>query len=145
LQIRGRLNKKGKKILSLDNRLKEISSRKDIAEVLSAGVSSADHMLRIKPWSAVLSEPKDGEKSIKSIDNFAKKYESYFESNRNLLPAGYSIHDSDPRVLLIPDLGAVTVGQSLNECKMYADISFHTHKTAAMAKDAFGNRCFWKC
>jgi rhamnulose-1-phosphate aldolase/alcohol dehydrogenase len=139
LQLRGRLNKKGKKILSLDTRLKEISSRKDIDEILSAGVSSADHMLRIKPWSAVLNEPKDGEKSIKAIDNFATKYENYFESNKNLLPAGYSMNDSDPRVVLVPDLGAITTGHSLSECKMYADISFHTHKTAAMAKDSFGN------
>jgi len=139
LQLRGRLNKKGKKLLSLDTRLKEISSRKDIDEILSAGVSSADHMLRIKPWSAVLNEPKDGEKSIKAIDNFATKYENYFESNKNLLPAGYSMNDSDPRVVLVPDLGAITTGHSLSECKMYADISFHTHKTAAMAKDSFGN------
>ena len=139
LQIRGRLNKKGKKILSLDSRLKEISSRKDVEEILSAGVSSADHMLRIKPWSAVLTQPKDKDKSIKSIDDYAKKYESYFEANKNLLTPGYSIHESDPRVVLVPDLGAITTGHSLPECKMYADISFHTHKVAAMAKDSFGN------
>jgi NAD(P)-dependent dehydrogenase (short-subunit alcohol dehydrogenase family) len=139
LQIRGRLNKKGKKILSLDTRLKEISSRKDVEEILSAGVSSADHMLRIKPWSAVLTQPKDKDKSIKSIDDYAKKYESYFEANKNLLTPGYSIHDSDPRVVLVPDLGAITTGHSLTECKMYADISFHTHKVASMAKDSFGN------
>jgi len=139
LQIRGRLNKKGRKILSLDTRLKEISSRKDVEEILSSGVSSADHMLRIKPWSAVLTQPKDKDKSIKSIDDFAKKYESYFEANKNLLTPGYSIHDSDPRVVLVPDLGAITTGHSLSECKMYADISFHTHKVASMAKDSFGN------
>ena len=119
--------------------MKEISSRKDVEEILSAGVSSADHMLRIKPWSAVLTQPKDKDKSIKSIDDYAKKYESYFEANKNLLTPGYSIHESDPRVVLVPDLGAITTGHSLPECKMYADISFHTHKVAAMAKDSFGN------
>ena len=139
LQIRGRLNKKGKKILSLDSSLKEISSRKDVEEILSAGVYSADHMLRIKPWSAVLTQPKDKDKSIKSIDDYAKKYKSYFEANKNLFTPGYSIHESDPRVVLVPDLGAITTGHSLPECKMYADISFHTHKVAAMAKDSFGN------
>lgn len=139
LQIRGRLNKKSKKIIKIDDRLKEISSRKDLEEIVSAGVSSADHMLRIKPWSAVLTKTKSVSEITESIDSYAKKYENYFESNKNLLTPGYVMHDSDPRVVLVPDLGAITVGQSLAECKMYADISFHTHQTAAMAKDAFGN------
>ena len=139
LQIRGRLNKKSKKIIKIDDRLKEISSRKDLEEIVSAGVSSADHMLRIKPWSAVLTKTKNASEITESIDSYAKKYENYFESNKNLLTPGYVMHDSDPRVVLVPDLGAITVGQSLAECKLYADISFHTHQTAAMAKDAFGN------
>jgi rhamnulose-1-phosphate aldolase/alcohol dehydrogenase len=139
LTIRGRLNKKSKKIISVDSRLKEISTRTDIKEILSAGVSSADHMLRIKPWSGVLENAKDETKVINDIDGFATKYTNYFENNKKLLPAGYVMHDSDPRVLITPGLGAITVGQNLTECKMYADISFHTHKTAAMAKDAFAN------
>jgi rhamnulose-1-phosphate aldolase/alcohol dehydrogenase len=139
LVIRGKLNKNSKKIISVDSRLKETSDRKDIKEIIKAGVSSADHMLRIKPWSAVIENGKD-EKSISdSINNYRTNYEKYFEANKNLLPNGYSMHDSNPRVLIAPGIGALTVGLSKSECKMYADISFHTHKTAAMAKDSFGN------
>ncbi|NBO78729.1 MAG: SDR family oxidoreductase [Actinobacteria bacterium] len=56
LALRGRLSKKVKRVLTIDNRLQEISKRKDLAKVAEAGASSADHMLRIRPWSAVLPE-----------------------------------------------------------------------------------------
>ncbi|MFM1864998.1 MAG: hypothetical protein RL677_778 [Actinomycetota bacterium] len=134
LQLRGRLNKSGKKILTLDTRLKEISERKDLAEIVKAGVSSADHMLRIKPYSAIVEyEP------VKAIEEFSKHYQDYFEENKSLLPAGYSMHDPDPKVLLVRSKGAVLASQSRAENQMLADISFHTHKTHAMAKDAFKN------
>ncbi len=139
LQIRGRLNKNSKKIIVNDPRLKETSTRKDIQEIVSAGVSSADHMLRIKPWSAVIENPKEPNSVNNSIDKYAKNYERYFEENKNLLTPGYSMHDTDPRVVIVPGIGAITSGLNTNECKMYSDIAFHTHKTAAMAKDAFNN------
>lgn len=139
LLVRGKLNKKSKKIISVDSRLKETSDRKDIKEIVQAGVSSADHMLRIKPWSAVIENGKNDQSIFESIDKYSNSYKTYFENNKNLLPQGYSMHDSDPKVLLAPGIGALTVGLSKSECKMLADISFHTHKTASMAKDAFGN------
>lgn len=134
LQLRGRLNKSGKKILTLDTRLKEISERKDLDEIVKAGVSSADHMLRIKPFSAIVeADP------VKATEEFGKNYQAYFEENKSLLPAGYSMHDPDPKVLLVRSKGAVLASQSRAENQMLADISFHTHKTHAMTKDAFKN------
>ena len=134
LQLRGKLNKSGKKILTLDTRLKEISERKDLTEIVKAGVSSADHMLRIKPFSAVIeADP------IQSIEDYRESYRAYFEENKSLLPEGYSMHSPDPKVLLVRSKGAVLASQSRAENQMLAEISFHTHQTHALAKDAFKN------
>lgn len=134
LTLRGKLNKSGKKIITLDTRLKEISQRKDLEEIVNAGVSSADHMLRIKPRSAILeSDP------IKAVDDYRANYEQYFQENISLLPEGYSMHNPDPKVILVPGKGALLASQSRAENKMLADISYHTHQTHAMAKDAFAN------
>lgn len=131
LKLRGTLGKK--QILRVDNRLAEIASRKDLSQVLSAGVSSADHMLRIRPKSAqvTLSDPKSG------IEKYREEYASYFDANKNLLPQGFSSHGNDPKVVLVPSIGAITTGANLTEGKMLADIATHTHEVAARVIDAF--------
>lgn len=132
LSIRGKIGRK--QLLRTDSRLSEIATRPDLVAVLDAGVSSADHMLRIRPRSAMvtLAEPTSG------IDEFRAQYEGYFESNKHLLPPGYSSHGNDPRVILVPKVGAVTTGSSLAENRMLADISFHTHSVGARIVDCFG-------
>ncbi len=132
LKLRGTLGKK--QVLRVDNRLSEISSRTDLKKVLSVGVSSADHMLRIRPKSAqvTFADPKTG------IEEFRKNYAEYFEANKNLLPAGYTSHGNDPKVILVPGVGAVTASATLPEGKMLADIATHTHGVAARVIDAFG-------
>lgn len=134
LQLRGKLNKSGKKIITLDPRLKEISERKDLAEIVKAGVSSADHMLRIKPFSSIIEND-----PINAIDAYRENYQKYFDENKALLPAGYSMHDPDPKVLFVKSKGALVASTSRAENKMLADIAFHTHSTHAMAMDAFKN------
>lgn len=134
LQLRGKLNKSGKKIITLDTRLKEITRRKDLPEIVNAGVSSADHMLRIKPWSAIVDKD-----PIAAVADYQEKYRKYFEENKSLLPDGYTMHNPDPKVILVPDKGALLASESVKENQMLADISFHTHQTHALAKDAFTN------
>ena len=54
LELRGALAKEKKQVLRIDSRLRDISDRPDVIAVANAGVSSADHMLRMKPWAAAL-------------------------------------------------------------------------------------------
>jgi len=132
LKLRGNLGKK--QVLRVDTRLEEVASRADLSKVLSAGVSSADHMLRIRPKSAQVSlqDPTGG------IENYRESYAKYFEANKKLLPDGYTSHGNDPKVVLVPKVGAITVGANLTEGKMLADIATHTHSVAARVIDAFG-------
>ncbi|MFM7139257.1 MAG: SDR family oxidoreductase, partial [Actinomycetes bacterium] len=89
------------------------------------------------PWSAVLPEKPMVENSLQVIDKYVDRYAKYFEANKDLLPSGYSMHDPDPRVLLVPGIGSITTGESTKEGKMLSDIAFHTHSVAAKVIDCF--------
>ena len=132
LKLRGKLGKR--QILRVDRRLAEVSKRDDLKEVVAGGVASADHMLRIRPKSVAL-DPKEIEAGI---DSYRSEYEAYFERNKALMPAGYSSHGNDPKVMLYPGLGAITAAATVKENVMLADIAFHTHSVAARVRDCFG-------
>ena len=132
LKLRGKLGKR--QVLRVDRRLSEVSKRDDLKEVVAGGVASADHMLRIRPKSVAL-DPKEIESGI---DSYRSEYEAYFERNKSLMPAGYSSHGNDPKVMLYPGLGAITAATTLKENVMLADIAYHTHSVAARVRDCFG-------
>ncbi len=132
LALRGKIGKK--QVLRVDTRLAPIAAREDLQEVLDAGVASADHMMRIRPKSAAISV-NDVESGI---DKYRADHQQYFEENKSFLPAGYSSHGDDPKVVLVPGVGAITGGSTLKEAAMLADIATHTHNVAARVRDVFG-------
>ena len=133
LRLRGTIGKK--QLLRTDSRLAEIAARPDLKKVVALGSSSADHMLRIRPKSATITL-EDAETGIKE---FRENYAAYFEANKSLLSAGYESHGNDPKVILVPGVGAVTTATTIKENTMLADIAFHTHGVAARVVDAFGD------
>lgn len=136
-RVRGQFSKAAHKVVHVDKRFLEIANRSDLKEVVSAGVSSADHMLRIRPFSIVLDDlSADGIGA--AFDKYSSDYDDYTARNIELLPEGYDLLDSIPRVALIPGLGAITSGSSLAEAKMVAEIALHTHKVASQVLDSFG-------
>jgi|UniRef100_UPI00404B1748 rhamnulose-1-phosphate aldolase/alcohol dehydrogenase len=133
LRLRGTIGKK--QLLRTDSRLAEIAARPDLKKIVALGSSSADHMLRIRPKSATITL-EDAETGIKE---FRENYAAYFEANKSLLSAGYESHGNDPKVILVPGVGAVTTATTIKENTMLADIAFHTHGVAARVVDAFGD------
>lgn len=133
LRLRGTIGKK--QLLRTDSRLAEIAARPDLKKVVALGSSSADHMLRIRPKSAIITL-EDAETGIKE---FRENYAAYFEANKSLLSAGYESHGNDPKVILVSGVGAVTTATTIKENTMLADIAFHTHGVAARVVDAFGD------
>jgi rhamnulose-1-phosphate aldolase/alcohol dehydrogenase len=133
LRLRGTIGKK--QLLRTDSRLAEIAARPDLKKIVALGSSSADHMLRIRPKSATITL-EDAETGIKE---FRENYAAYFEANKSLLSAGYVSHGNDPKVILVPGVGAVTTATTIKENTMLADIAFHTHGVAARVVDAFGD------
>lgn len=131
LRLRGKLKKR--QILRRDDRLRRIADRPDLQKVIAAGAASADHMLRIRPWSCFLRP----ETLDNVVESYQAKYAAYFEANKSLLPSGYTSHGNDPRVFLVPGVGMIGAGSSVAETKMLADIAFHTHSVGATVVDCF--------
>jgi rhamnose utilization protein RhaD (predicted bifunctional aldolase and dehydrogenase)/NAD(P)-dependent dehydrogenase (short-subunit alcohol dehydrogenase family) len=132
IALRGKIGKK--QVLRVDTRLAQIAMRDDLKEVLDAGVSSADHMMRIRPKSASVTV-KD---VATGIDMYRADHQKYFEANQSLLPEGYGSHGDDPKVVLVPGVGVITTAITLSQAAMLADIATHTHGVAARVRDVFG-------
>jgi len=132
LKLRGKIGKR--QILKVDKRLVEISKRPDLKEIAASGASSADHMLRIRPFSLAL----DPSNLDESVDRYRDDYQAYFARHSETLTAGYSSHGNDPKVILYPGVGAITAAPTARENQMLGDIAFHTHSVAARVKDCFG-------
>ncbi len=136
--LRGTLSRTGRRILRVDQRLRHIADRPDVATVVAGGVASGDHMLRIKPYSAVVTDPADPQHARAEVEAYAHRYEEYVDRHRELLPDNTRPHDPMPRVLLVPGVGAVTTGKDRRDAEVAADIALHTHTVAATVTDAFG-------
>ncbi|MFZ9774178.1 MAG: SDR family oxidoreductase [Candidatus Nanopelagicaceae bacterium] len=132
LKLRGKIGKR--QVLKVDKRLAEVSKRQDLKEIVAGGAASADHMLRIRPFSLAL----DPAKLEDGVDQYRNNYQAYFDRHKETLPAGYSSHGNDPKVILYPGVGAITAAPTSKENQMLGDIAFHTHSVAARVRDCFG-------
>jgi rhamnulose-1-phosphate aldolase/alcohol dehydrogenase len=135
LRLRGTMSRTGRRVLRIDTRLRAAADHPLLSEIVAAGVSSADHMLRIKPRSAVSTSP---DTAADDIDGYAAEYSAYVERNSDAMPEGFGMHDPIPRVVLVPGLGAVTTGATLRDAEVAADIALHTHGVAATVADRIG-------
>jgi rhamnose utilization protein RhaD (predicted bifunctional aldolase and dehydrogenase)/NAD(P)-dependent dehydrogenase (short-subunit alcohol dehydrogenase family) len=135
LRLRGAMSRTGRRVLRIDTRLRAAADHPLLSEIVAAGVSSADHMLRIKPRSVVSTSP---DTAADDIDGYATEYSAYVERNSDAMPEGFGMHDPMPRVVLVPGLGAVTTGGTLRDAEVAADIALHTHGVAATVADRIG-------
>lgn len=135
LNLRGAVSRTGRRVLRVDDRLREVADHPALDVIIAGGVSSADHMLRIKPLSVAV---RSSDEARDAVNAYATDYEAYVQRNMDLMPAGYSGHDPMPRVALVPGLGAVTTGVNAKDAKVAADIALHTHTVAATVQNAFG-------
>ena len=135
LRLRGAMSGTGRRVLRVDERLRDVADHPHISDIVAGGVSSADHMLRIRPFSAIATGPDD---AVAAVEEYAQSYRAYVERHADSLPAGSTGHDPMPRVVLVPGVGAVTTGADVREAAMRADLALHTHRVARDVHDAFG-------
>ena len=136
-KIRAGMSSDSHVVTLVDERFLDIANREDVKEVVSAGVSSADHMLRIRPFSMVV-EDSTTEAIEQAFSSYRATYDAYTQRNLSLLPDGYELFPGVPRVALVPGLGAITAGKNVAEARMVAEIALHTHRVAAQVIDCFG-------
>jgi rhamnulose-1-phosphate aldolase/alcohol dehydrogenase len=135
LHLRGAMSRTGRRVLRIDDRLRAVADRPDVADVVAGGVSSADHMLRIKPRSVIVASAAS---AAEDVDGYAAEYSAYVERNSEAMPEGFGMHDPMPRVALVPGLGAITTGATLRDAEVAADIAMRTHEVAATVADRIG-------
>lgn len=138
VNLRGALCEHTHKVLIVDERLRDVADRDDVDVIVDAGVSSADHMLRIKPWSAVVPDPTAPGAARAAVAAYVDRYTSYYERHGHKVPDGYGMHDPTPTVVLVPGLGAVAAGPNHATAKVAADVADATHHVAATIADSFG-------
>jgi len=135
LHLRGAVSATGHRVLRVDDRLRPVADHPDVDRIVAGGVSSADHMLRIKPRSLVVPSI---DEAASAVTEYRDAYLAYVERNRELLPEGFGPHDPMPRVMLVPGVGAITTGSSEKDAAVAADIAVHTHDVARTVLEAFG-------
>jgi len=139
LHLRGSLSANGHRVLRVDERLRPVADRPDLADVVAASVSSADHMLRIKPWSTMIPDPLDADDARRAIADYVQRYEDYVERHAPAMPPlGAGGHDPLPNVMLVPGVGGITAAANRAEAAALAEVALHTHTVAAATKDALG-------
>ena len=140
LRLRGSVSREQHRIVRVDERLRDVADHPKLDAIVAGSVSSADHMLRIKPLSLALSDQARGQEDgiREAVDTYRAGYDAYVERNLDLMPEGFSGHDSHPRVVMVPGLGAITTGINHADAKVAADIALHTHTVAATVLDTFG-------
>lgn len=134
--LRGELKKRSDQAWTLawrtSDMLLEALSRPDVRAHLVKGCATPDHVIRVKPRPLILDELLATDAaSIRAvlgpaIDAYADWYKGYFERGKAARGSDPIALDPWPRVILIPGLGALTVGKTRKDADIAADIAEHT-------------------
>jgi len=101
---------------------------KDVARYAHAGLITPDHVLRTGPWPLIVPAPEFGRPDDfknavqQAVRAFMEDYAAYFA--RQMARAnGAAMHDSLPRVVLVPGLGLFGLGASARAARIAADVA----------------------
>lgn len=142
LQLRGAMAQTGRRILRVDRSQRELVDDPQLPAIVSGGVSSADHMLTIKPRSMVLASGQLVQEAIgQYVDDYRTFVESGQETSSELVASAHQsvMHDPMPRVVLVPGLGVITTGRNRYEAAQVSLVAGHTHAVARDIVQRFGN------
>ena len=115
--------------------------RAHAAELVQIGPATPDHVLRTKPTAMFVSDPSYGDldglsRSLEAhVRDYGKKYDAYFEQMCTQKRVTRKKLDSLPRVVLLPGFGMCTMGKTLDEAKVVADVYEHTMAVMTDADD----------
>lgn len=105
-------------------------SKKDLSVIACHGPATPDHVIRTKRLPMIGCD----------IDSYVSDYQNYFNENDALANENKTILDSAPRVILDKELGLCTIGRSIKDANIVADIYRHTMRTIQRAELLGGYR-----
>ena len=111
---------------------KEFASSKECETWSQIGTATPDHVIRTKQKPLLLNlqqwqEPgKLREEVSQALNAYCESYHQYFESNKSAKGIDKTELDRLPRVLLVAGLGLLTIGKTVKETRISADIYQHS-------------------
>ena len=102
--------------------------RPDLESLASRGPLTPDHVIRTKRVPMVGTD----------VEGYAESYVRYFEENRHRGRSELTMLDPAPRVVVDPDLGLLTVGETAGASRIAADIYHHTMPVLERSEDHLG-------
>ena len=105
--------------------------RPDAADLSAIGSATPDHVLRTKPTPLFLRLSKNDERGVRAsieaqVVEYAARYDAYFEEMCASKAVARTKLDPWPRIVLVPGVGLLAVGQTLTDASIAADIYEHT-------------------
>ena len=115
----------------------------DLERFSQAGPVTPDHVLRIKPWPLLLQGLGDastdqlGVKIRDAVNAYRQRYEDYFRRNNARVGGDRKALDPNPRVVLAPELGLISVGERRVDAVICADVA-ETNVAVISASEVLG-------
>lgn len=129
-----------------DDQAKAFASSKECANWSQIGTATPDHVIRTKQKPLLLNlkqwqDPEILREEISSaLERYYENYHQYFKTNKEAKGVDKTELDPLPRVLLVAGLGLVTMGKTVKETRIAADIYQHTidiiHKSVSVGQYA---------
>ena len=104
------------------------SNNKHVQSIATRGPLTPDHVIRTKRIPMI----------GRDIDSFKNEYVSYFKSNEVNAKDRKTMLDPSPRVLLDKELGLCSIGKSMKDVSVIADIYEHTIESILRAEKLGG-------
>jgi len=121
----------------------EFLGRTHAEQLVSVGPATPDHVLRTKPTALYVRDPSYadlealGRRIEAEVQEYGRAYDAYFDVSCNAKGVTKKKLDALPRVLLLPGFGMCTLGKTLEEAMVVADVYEHT-MTVMMDADDIG-------
>jgi rhamnose utilization protein RhaD (predicted bifunctional aldolase and dehydrogenase)/NAD(P)-dependent dehydrogenase (short-subunit alcohol dehydrogenase family) len=119
----------------------EFLNRSHAEELVAVGPATPDHVLRTKPEALFIREPDYsnleglGRRIEAAVQDYGAKYDAYFAEMCAKKNVARTKLDSLPRVILLPGFGMVTMGKTLTDAKVVADVFEHSMSVMSDADD----------
>ena len=107
-----------------DEKAMSFCNRSDVDKISQQGPATPDHVIRTKRLPLV----------GRDVKGYVNAYKTYFETHAPNARDPKTMLDPAPRVILDNELGLITVGKSIKEARINADIYSHTMEIIARAE-----------
>jgi rhamnose utilization protein RhaD (predicted bifunctional aldolase and dehydrogenase)/NAD(P)-dependent dehydrogenase (short-subunit alcohol dehydrogenase family) len=115
--------------------------RRDVAELVARGCATPDHVLRTKPSALLLQRPayadaaRLGAQLEGAVEEYARKYNAYFEEMCRSKKVKKNKLDPWPRIVLLPGFGACSAAATAREADVALDVYEHTIEVMVAAAE----------